>query len=354
VRTLPKDSLERLTLYADASVERSGRAQTLIAKTLQLIQALELNQRELRHILTHSANFDGVSLSALPTRDKDDSPDKAEALFKQFLRLAAYSRLKRELAGGGDDLIDVFEAQTLDIAYGVIARIGRREKDVVQATAEALFPAPAFASERNLIRLWEALQLVEMFGVQVASVASWTTIVKVPLTPENHRQRAAIAQDLKDTIKTSFDPEAWFRVAQPISDKLRQLQRNALAAHVMHQHHFDRIEQLFEFFLIDPGVEPVVQTSRIRSAIAAVQIFNQSLLAKSRAGVASGAINSKQWQWMKRYPVWRVTASFGCFQRTCLSPNFAMTRHICLPSSRVPCCRATSPTTWLKMRFSNT
>src|SRR6185369_7132023 len=84
--TLNKDSLTRLTLYADASVDRIGRAQTLIAKSLQLIQTLELSQRELHHILTNAGNFDGVSLSALPAGDLVESPDKAANLFKQFLK----------------------------------------------------------------------------------------------------------------------------------------------------------------------------------------------------------------------------------------------------------------------------
>ena len=320
--TLNKDSFSRLTLYADASVDRIGRAQTVIAKSLQLIQTLELSQRELHHILTNATNFDGVSLSALPAGDQVESPDKAANLFKQFLRIAAYSRLKRELAGGADDLIDVFEAGTLDAAYDAIARIGRREKDVVQATAEAIFTPPAFPSEKNLIRLWDALQLVELFGVPVASLAAWTTITTPPVTPVDHQKRAATAKDLKDAIKTNFEPETWLRVAQPIFDKLRQLQRNALAAHVMHQHHFDRLEQLFDYFLIDPGVEPVVQTSRIRSAIAAVQIFINRCLLNLEPGVASAAINSNQWQWMKRYPVWAGNRKLWLFPENVLEPEF--------------------------------
>ena len=98
--TLPKDGLARLMLYPDAAVERGGRAQLLLAKSLQLIQALGLNERELRYLLTHAADFGDVALSKLPTRAADDAPDKAVTLFTQFLRLAGYARLQRALAGG--------------------------------------------------------------------------------------------------------------------------------------------------------------------------------------------------------------------------------------------------------------
>jgi hypothetical protein len=320
--TLPKDSLEKLTLYADAAVEKTRRVHTLLAKALQLIQVFELNEREVRYIVSHPEAFDGVALSSLPAHQKDDTPVQAARLFKQFRRLASYTRLKRELAGGSDDLIGVFEAPKIDDVYKLVARIGRREEDVVKATAEALFSAPGFPSEKNLQRLWEGLQVVETFGVPTTSVAGWTQIVRAPATPAQHQQRAEIARDLKETIKSRFEPDTWLRVVQPISDKLRQRQRDALTAHVMHQHHFGRLDQLFEFFLIDPGVEPVVQTSRIRSAIAAVQIFIHRCLLNLEPMVTPNAINSKQWQWMKRYPVWAGNRKLWLFPENVLEPEF--------------------------------
>lgn len=320
--TLSKDRLARLSLYPEASVQRIRRAQVRLAKALQLLQALGLNERELRYIATHSADFDGVSLSELPTQKSDDTPAQATKLFQQFLRLATYVRLKRELVGGGDDLIGVFEATTLDDAYARIALITRREKDVVKAAAEVLLPTPGFSSEQSLIRLWEGLQLVEQFGVPVVSMSSWTQIAKAPVTPADHKKRVVIAHDLKDAIKSRFEPQTWQRVAQPIFDKLRQRQRDALVAHVMHQHGFDRIEQLFEFFLIDPGAEPVLQTSRIRAATAAVQIFIHRCLLNLEPQVAPSAINSKQWQWMKRYPVWAGNRKLWLFPENVLEPEF--------------------------------
>ena len=37
-------------------------------------------------------------------------------------------------------------------------------------------------------------------------------------------------------------------------------------------------DQLFEYFLVDPGMEPVVQTSRLRLALSSVQTFIQRCL----------------------------------------------------------------------------
>lgn len=317
--TLPKGSLSQLTLYPQTAIARAEHALLLLMKVLQLIQSLNLSEREVRYLLTHGADFDNLDLSKLPTRTAGDTPAGAKALFAQFLRLAGYARLKRDLAAGTDDLIGIFEINAIDQVYAQIAKLTRREESTVKATAKALFTAPAFKDELTLHRLWEALQVVERFGVPVSSIAGWTRIVSAAATSD---QRFTIARDLKEAIKARFEPETWLRVAQPIFDKLRQRQRDALVAHVMHQHGFARMEQLYEYFLIDPGMEPVVQTSRIRLAISSLQLFIQRCLINLEKDVPPSVINAKQWEWMKRYRVWEANRKIFLFPENWLEPEF--------------------------------
>ena len=305
------------------AIEHGERTLILLNKALQLTQNFNLNEREVRYLLTHAADFDNLNLSKLPTRESDDSPAGARALFTQFLRLAGYARVKRDLAGGTDDLIGVFEANEvgdMDKVYPLIAKLMRRDEATVKATANALFAAPAFANELAVQRLWDALQVVKRFRVNVASIVGWTRIVSATATPE---QRFTIACDLKEGIKARFEPETWQRVAQPIFDKLRQRQRDALVAHVMHTEGFALMEQLYEHFLIDPGMEPVVQTSRIRLAIASVQLFIQRCLLNLEKQVhPSAIINSRQWEWIKRYRVWEANRKIFLFPENWLEPEF--------------------------------
>lgn len=343
--TLARDDVSQLSLYPANALKNAEDAILLLSKALQLIGRLGLSEREIRYLLTHAKDFGNARLGDLPVQTVGDSNDEkkaATARFDWFLRLAAYRQLKRDLAGGTDDLIGVFEAndaayrrrkrrpdgaedlgdvyEALDkTAYPLIARLTRRDEESVKVTARALARVPAFASEQPLERLWKALQVVERFGVPVVSLLEWTRIVSPKASAA---KRSEIASDVKEAIKACFEPETWLRVAQPIFDKLRQRQRDALVAHVMHQHGFDRIEQLFEFFLIDPGVEPVVHTSRIRSAIGAIQIFIHRCLLNLEPGVSASAINSKQWQWMKRYPVWAGNRKLWLFPENVLEPEF--------------------------------
>jgi hypothetical protein len=316
---LPKGSLSRLTLYPEAAVERAARALVLLRKVLQLAQGLNLNEREARYLLTHPADFGNLDLSGLPTRAGDDTPAGSQTLFVRFLRLAGYARLKREVAGGTDDLIHIFETTNIEEAYALLAKLMRREEATVKATARSLFVAPRFADELTVGRLWEALQVVGRFGVPVAAIVNWTRIVGAAATSD---QRFAIARDLKEAIKARFETETWQHVAQPIFDKLRQRQRDALVAYVMHRHGFARLEQLYEYFLIDPGMEPVVQTSRIRLAISSVQLFTQRCLLNLEPEVHPSAVNSKQWEWMKRYRVWEANRKIFLFPENWLEPEF--------------------------------
>ena len=330
--TLPKGPLSQLALFPAVAMDGAERATILLGKALQLAQTLNLTEREIRYLLTHSTDFDNISLSELPTVAVGDAAADLTATvarFSRLRRLIAYTQLKRDLAGGTDDLIGIFEANGTAAEarlekqiYPLICKIARRDQATVKASAEALVEAPAapaFKSERPLRRLWEVLQVVERFGVPPASLKAWTDVTNSTAAAGH---RAEIARSLKEAIKARFEPEAWQRVAQGIFDKLRQRQRDALVSHVMQQHGFDRMEQLYEYFLIDPGMEPVVQTSRIRLAISSLQLFIQRCLLNLEPKVHPSTINAKEWEWMKRYRVWEANRKIFLFPENWLEPEF--------------------------------
>lgn len=317
--SLPKDSFSHLALYANATIEHIQRALILLAKVLQLIVGFGISEREVRYLLTHAADFDKLDFSKLPVSEIND----ATVLFHQFLRLANYARLKRDLASNTDDLVGVFETNKLDEIPKRIGDLTRRDPATIQAVVKALaLNIVDFANEQGLQRLWGGLQLIEKLGVPGEAVARWANIVKFPQTPDEQKARMEIARDLKNTVKARYEPENWQRIAQPIFDNLRQRQRDALVAYILHRNGFERIEQLFEYFLIDPGMEAVVQTSRIRLAISSVQVFIQRCLLNMEPKVHPSLINSKRWQWMKRYRVWEANRKIFLFPENWLEPEF--------------------------------
>jgi hypothetical protein len=348
--TLPKGPLNQLTIHPQAAVERARSAQLLLAKSLQIIQGLGLSEREVRYLRNHADDFDKFDLGKLPTRDEDNSPDIAKSLFKQFLRLVDYSILKRTIAGDTDDLIGVLEAASITISakktdesllstlYKRIADLTRRDVAVVQKTAEVLgIKASDLTQEKGIWRLWDALQVVEKLGVPADKIVLWTEILSTkvetnnPAIPKHIRilsakaetdPSAIIAKHMRNVVKARYEPENWLRIAQPIFNKLRQQKRDALVAYIMHRRSFERMEQLFEYFLIDPGMEPVVQTSRLRLAISSVQLFIQRCLLNLEPEVHPTAIKSEHWRWMKRYRVWEANRKIFLYPENWLEPEF--------------------------------
>lgn len=351
--TLPKDQLAQLRLTPAAAVDRLLRAYLLLGKVVQLCEQLALSERELRYLLQHGNDFDNLDLSLLPTEASGDQPQQATALFQQVLRLLNYVRLRDELGDERGDLIALFEqtrrvlpastalAEATNALFNDlcqrIADLTRRDRTVVAATAQTLgmrvtatptphglqLFAPDLCQEQGLRRLWEALQIVAKLGVPAATVAGWCQIV-YPVNPALSPPDL-LAREVKNTLKARFETAAWQRIAQPIFDKLRQRQRDALVAYLLHKlrgYGFERREQLFEYFLIDPGMEPVVQTSRLRLAISSVQTFIQRCLLNLEPQVAPSMINAQQWQWLKRYRVWEANRKIFLFPENWLEPEF--------------------------------
>jgi peptidoglycan hydrolase-like protein with peptidoglycan-binding domain len=339
--TMPKGPARQLTLYPGTTYDAAISARLLLEKTLRIVDGLGLNEREIRHFRANAAAFENLDFNALPT-ERSDSPGRAAALFRVFLRLADYRRLKEEMTGGTDELVDVFERarRTFPAASGetqagnevlaeLAARIGtlvRREPAaILMAASELRFTprstvsggtrvvtVPDLMHEQGLRRLWNAVQVAGRFGVRVADIARC-------ITPSPD---AAIARHVRNTVKAHYDPAAWRRIAAPIFDGLRRKKRDALVAFVMHEKRLARIEQLFEFFLIDPGMEPVVQTSRIRLALSSIQLFVQRCLLNLETDVHPTAIESRHWQWMKRYRVWEANRKIFLFPENWLEPEF--------------------------------
>jgi hypothetical protein len=341
--TLPKNALSQLTLYSKSSVDRVDRARLLLSKTFRFIDGLPLDEREFRYLVTHAADFDNLSFSQLPTSATDPSTSNPPALFAPFLRLAGYAKLKADIADGTDDLIGIFEnaqrtypasqdptqsqTQMFNDVCQLVASLTRRELSTVQATATHLGMAPPqsvvagslltvqlpdLRQEKGLHKLWRALNVTQKLGVPVDALARWATP-----SPDS-----VIAHDLRHTVKARYERDDWHTIAPSIFDKLRQQQRDALVAYIMERNGFEDRNQLFEYFLVDPGMEPIVQTSRLRLAISAVQTFVQRCLLNLEPEVQPLAVDAEQWEWMKYYRVQQAGKEIFLFPENWLEPEF--------------------------------
>lgn len=329
---LPKDSLSQLTLYPVTTVKKIQQAHTLLTKTLQIISSFDLSEREIRYfnqpISTPLTQLTPLTWKHLFSEDLAT----AQTLFKGFQRLVQYHQLKQELNLESDSLIDIFQKVSLTEKQALIASLTRRPVSDVEAVSNHLaFIDTSLGHEEDFWQLWQILKVMTKLGVPLDAIVSWTAIVsrKAILVDPTEAQkqaesRKAIAEDIRNTLKARYNPTDWQRVAQAIFNPLRQKKRDALVAYILPRHpeRFERQEQLFEYFLIDPGMEPVVLTSRIKLAISSVQLFIQRCFLNLEKEVKPTALDSKHWEWMKRYRVWEANRKIFLYPENWLEPEF--------------------------------
>ncbi len=339
--TLPKAPVDGLITYPRAAVDDVQRDHLLLAKVLLLASTLNLTLVELRYLLTNPGDFDGLNLGALPTQSADDTDTRAQTLFAQFLRLVAYASLRDQLSAG-TDLVALFasarrafpadvsaadaQSATLTAVVAGIATMTRRDPQIILDALTLLGFAPVattgsdpypvvvadLAQEIGVGRLWDVLALAGKLGVGPSAVGRWATPA-----PD-----ALVARDLRDTVRALYPPDVWQAVVQPIADRQRQLRRDALVDYICFTDGFTDEDQLYEYFLIDPGTEPVVQTSRLRLALSAVQLFIQRCQLNLETKVSPSAINGEYWEWMRLYRVWEANREIFLWPENWLEPEF--------------------------------
>ena len=308
---LPQGPLDRLVCHPAESVERVRRANVLLDKALRIATAAGLTEPELRHMLTHPADFGGLALTALPVTADEDDPAAATVLFGQVGRLLDYVALRAAIGAVPGELTDLFaharqtypadpasrparrsaaadqarqaaaDALLADVQARVAALTRRDQPVVAEAFGQLGITATVTAqrhgarrrragagtSEVGLGRLWTVLALATRTGTSPGALADGTPIPDM-----------TVARQLRDAVRAGYDADGWRQVAQPIFDTLRQRRRDALVAWIMQHDGFTEPDDLYEYFLVDPATEPVVQTSRLRLAISAVQLFIQRCL----------------------------------------------------------------------------
>lgn len=290
-------------------------AHTLLAKVGFLASKLSLTEAEVRAL----ALAEWLDTSGDPA-DAAGQAARAAARFAKLQEALDYHRVRRAAASGSSNLIDVVSgaAEGPTDAAERLALVTTRTPDELRAAAEEIGVALTDTfSVPDLARVWEVASLASKVGVAPATLRMWADAA----ASDEPADRREASKQIKDAARAHLGGR-WNQVAAPISDRLRQQQRDALVALSLERTGLESLEQLFEEILIDPGSEPVLRTSRIRQAISAVQLFVQRVLLNLEPNVHPTSIKAAQWEWMKRYRMWEANRKIFLFPENWLEPEF--------------------------------
>ncbi|MES2520777.1 MAG: neuraminidase-like domain-containing protein [Bacteroidota bacterium] len=138
------------------------------------------------------------------------------------------------------------------------------------------------------------------------------------------------AQEIINLVKVTYDdPDLWLEFAPILNNPIRERQRDALIAFLLQvpkiqAGNITDADGLYEYFLIDVQMGAKMDTSRIKQAISAVQLFVQRILLNLEPNVLPSLIDTtnKRWEWQKHYRLWEANRKIFMYPENWLEPEY--------------------------------
>lgn len=303
--------------YPAALVNYFEQTYLRLLKALRIANGFNLGSKEIFYF----SNLSGAPfLNLLPIEKTAINQN----LFNRFSSIVDYTKLKELLKIEGEHLIDFLldpDAKDEDDVLKLSKATNWSEGNINNLLTS--FSTDLTNNLSGFYRILAAYQVINQTGADASDLISWITI-----TPNN-----AIAANFQRLLKSKYSESAWLNVIQPINDKIRQQQRDALVNYVLKKlgedtatAHIDTPDKLFEYFLIDVEMNACMKTSRIKQGISSVQLFIHRCLMNLEVDISPDCINAKEWDWMKRYRVWEAARKIFLFPEIWLDSSLRSTK----------------------------
>ena len=313
--SFPAKFLHRTDVKARAELYHGLRKVALVTSTFRFSPGL------LRWMLAHAGNplTPVLDFAALPS-----GPTSNQSVYDAY---AGWDWLRRAIRVRDEVLIDpsalpvlldqLFASPYVETAaLEALAAAAQWDKDIlVDFAGNHPITQADLASLRGVEALHAVFRGSTRIGAQPETLWSWASAQTVSV---------AQATAIKGTVQAKYSAPAWVAAAQPIRDKLRERQRDALVDLLLHK--LDGVQErddLFGKLLTDVDISCCGRTTRLLFATAAVQLFVQRALMglEEDHGVALSSPDAEEWAWMKRYRVWEANRKIFLYPENWVTPE---------------------------------
>ncbi|HSS03156.1 MAG TPA: neuraminidase-like domain-containing protein, partial [Kofleriaceae bacterium] len=305
-------------------------AYTALDKMRTLLTRWRVSNADALWLLQHAAAAGWMELHTLPVSVAAAASSTVTLTSLDVLHrnLVVQQTLANPAGGRLFDLV-LSPGATVDAVAQKLAPLGGWQAADINALATRFsWTTPAqLVAGATVPRIRDLMAWPRRLGTDVA-----TTLLFAAATVGS--SEAAKARQL---TKSRFSNEEWLSVSGGIQDRLREQKRAALVAYLLANPQTSRnqkwvtVQDLYGFFLIDPEMSPAAETTRIKQAVASLQLFVQRcFLQLEIINVDSDSV-WKQWDWMKRFRLWEANRKIFLYpenwydpaQRRDMSPYFA-------------------------------
>ena len=365
----PKDALlEDFFSWRDNSVSDSDiRARVMcLEKIAQLVNAWNLTAEEVEHIQEHGNDFYDFDWNRLPiTGDASSKPS-----FRQWAAIMEYVDVRNRISLKKGDLIDLFKAadpveginwngimrKTEKVIRSVSEMLNVAENEVrsilyhlgyIEDVTQLIFHRPwtfpvlkdnALRNAESLRPVLEIADILKRSGRSFAVIQRWVSEGAYSLDatfPEQNMQplsayKADVVEQVRNTVKARSGEEQWRKVAKEIQDRMRIMQRDKLLDFITNRPmtlgpHREPVEisaeDVYDYLLIDPHMNPCMMTTRLKQAISSVQLYIHRILMGLEYGVPYSEDLATEWKWKKNYRVWEAYRKVFLYPENWIEPE---------------------------------
>ena len=319
-RTSHRSPIPALSFMPRVALEKSLKVLDCLKKTAILVNELKLSANELIYIKEHKEDFDGMEFNSLS--------------MAQLKRIQSYVRLRDSLPLENPPLIWLFDWCTknpttsgADLVLQISKATGWKRDDIDDILKLSKFSggtANDFKNEKIMLKIQHIIYLSIKLGVNIPHIFDWST--PLGTSPTDFFKLRNICEDIQKVVRSKFDIQSWNDTVRPINDVLRQEKNKALISYLLvtdevRKQGVTDADSLFEFFLMDVQATPPVETSRIKQAIATVQVFIQRCFLGLEKGIEPSRLDRNRWNWMSRYRVWEANRKVFLYPENWIDPT---------------------------------
>lgn len=298
-----------------------------LQKLAIVINNFKLSPDELLYIYDHYEDFERIDFTELSSAQlqslqayvqfRDSLPRNTNVPLIQLFNWAA----NYESGDSKDErgsLVEMISAAT-----------GWKSLQISQILDHAAFTTGNIREFRSPVKLRNFTQLIELskkLGADIPRLFAWAS--PVGTSSQDFYRLHNVAEDIQKVARSRFDLKTWPDAVRPLSDVLRENQKNALIAFLLTQEEIKSLgiydaDGLFEYFLIDTQMTPLVETSRIKQAIATVQLYIQRCLLglEESHGVPAKVLDRGRWNWMQKYRTWEANRKVFLYPENWVDPS---------------------------------
>jgi hypothetical protein len=246
-----------------------------------------------------SVSFDAI--------DPESDMPRAIASLEALLLLADTTALRSRLRRRGTSLFELFARTVAPGALdftGYLDRLSAESgysRDDLQALGilhRLSYPAD-YRNEVGLAKIINGLDIAGRLGVSAITAATWFDVDGDTTAPKD------VGAATLRAARAKHAASEWPEIGRALREPLREAQRDALVAYLLHAEDKPSSSELYDDLLVDPEMSACGLTSRIALAISSVQLYvHRILLGLEETQLDRDA--REEWEWRKMYRVWEA------------------------------------------------